>query len=34
MGNVWALEPIILNLSMEATECYMGFGEIRFFKVT
>ena len=34
MGEVWAIDTITLNFSMELdpTECYMGFGEIKFLK--
>ena len=34
MGEVWAIDTITLNFSMEldSTECYMGFGEIKFLK--
>ena len=34
MGEVWAIDTITLNFSMEldSTKCYMGFGEIKFLK--
>ena len=34
MGEVWAVEAVALNFSIELdfTDCSMGFGEIRFLK--
>ena len=34
MGKVWAFDATALNFSTESefTDCFMGFGEIRFLK--